>query len=77
MVVSKIFATGKQNNGHISHCLAIMKHNNGNISRLMASKVTHKKIRDISISCKNKFIHADLLKEKLKLIKKQNFCSIG
>lgn len=67
--VSKVFATGKQNNGHISHCLVIMKHKNGNISRLMASKVTHKKIRDISISCKNKFIHADLLKREIKINK--------
>ena len=46
-----------------------MKHKNGNISRLIASKVTHKKIRDIAISCKNKFIHADLLKREIKINK--------
>ena len=51
------------------HSNIIMKHKNGNISRLMASKVTHKKIRDISISCKNKFIHADLLKREIKINK--------
>jgi predicted dehydrogenase len=67
--VSKVFATGKKKGASISHCLAVMKHKNGNISRLMASKVTHKKIRDIAISCKNKFIHADLLKREIKINK--------
>tara|TARA_B100001057_G_scaffold481354_1_gene555294 strand:+ start:1399 stop:2343 length:945 start_codon:yes stop_codon:yes gene_type:complete len=73
--VSKIFTTGKKNKKIIDHCLVILNHKNGNISRLIASKVTHKKIRDIAISCKNKFIHVDLLKREIKINKETKLVS--
>ena len=55
--------------------MVILNHKNGNISRLIASKVTHKKIRDIAISCKNKFIHVDLLKREIKINKETKLVS--
>lgn len=73
--VLKVFATGKKNKKKVEHCLVILKHKNGNISRLIASKITHKKIRDIAISCKNKFIHADLLKREIRINKETKLFS--
>jgi predicted dehydrogenase len=63
--VKNIHSYGALEGGHIAFCTAVLKHNNGAISRLLASRMTEKKIRSVEITTNSHFIEAELLKKTL------------
>tara|TARA_B100000767_G_scaffold265876_1_gene282478 strand:+ start:2141 stop:3082 length:942 start_codon:yes stop_codon:yes gene_type:complete len=69
--VKEVFSFGAYENDQIAFCNAILKHHNGAISRLLASRMTEKKIRSIEVTATNNFIEAELLKKTL-IVHKQS-----
>ena len=63
--IKKIFASGYKQNGQIVYATAILIHNNNKISRLLASRITQKKIRQISLTTKNSYLIANLLNSEI------------
>ena len=61
--VEKVVAFGKKENGLVSFASALFYHSNGAMSRVLASRMTEKKIRSISVTTENLFIDAELLKK--------------
>lgn len=67
--IEKIRAFGKKEHGLISFASAIAQHSNGSLSRLLASRMTEKKMRSIEVTTEHSFLEADLLKKELKIHK--------
>ena len=65
--VVKLTATGTQveASGYLDYVTATLGFANGAIATLTASKVTHRKIRNISAHCKNALIEADFLNNEI------------
>jgi hypothetical protein len=53
----------------ISFASAVLKHNNGRFSRIIASRITEKRIRQISVTSKDMFIDCNLLKKEIYITK--------
>lgn len=67
--VKKISASGVKTNGTINHAVAILNHNGGCNSIVTASRMVHKKIRNIEINSKHARLECDLLKKDLLIVK--------
>jgi predicted dehydrogenase len=65
-----VYAYGKTENGNIAFANAIITHENDRFSKLTASRITEKRIRQISVTCKEMYIDCDLLKKEV-LVTKQ------
>ena len=63
--VKNITANGSIINNSAEFCIATFEHENGSHSRLLASKVTNKKIRSVHLTTTNFFIDCDLLKKEI------------
>ncbi len=68
--VRKINSYGIIQDGMISFGRAVLEHNNGVYSSLTASRITEKKIRQITATCEDMFIDCNLLSKEI-LINKQ------
>jgi predicted dehydrogenase len=68
--VERIQAFGHEHNGLTALAHAVLIHSNGTISRIMASKITEKRIRQIVLTCPDLFVEADLLQKELVLHRK-------
>ena len=55
-----------------SFCIATLVHENNSISRLLASKVTNKKIRSIEVTSDETFIECDLLRKEVFVSRAEN-----
>ena len=60
---------GKLEDNQVVFACANLAHENGSYSRLMASKITEKKMRCINITFEDKFINCDLLDRNLQINK--------
>jgi predicted dehydrogenase len=65
--VVKLTATGTKadDSGYLDYVTATLRFANGAIATLTASKITHRKIRNISAHCKNALIEADFLNNEI------------
>jgi predicted dehydrogenase len=65
--VVKLTATGTkaEEGGYLDYVTATLGFANGAIATLTASKITHRKIRNISAHCKNALIEADFLNNEI------------
>ena len=79
--VKNVYAQGYAKENMIDFASAILKHKDGAQSRVLASRITNKKLRLIEVTCEDKFIDCDLLKKEmlihrqapLKVDKNQNY----
>lgn len=67
--IDKVIAYGKKENGIDAFASAIFYHANGAMSRLLASRMTEKKIRSISATTENLFLEAELFKKEITIHK--------
>lgn len=58
--VEHIYAHGVINNGMIEYARAVFIHKNGSFSNIVASRITEKRIRQISITTENEYIDCNL-----------------
>jgi predicted dehydrogenase len=65
--VSDIAAHGIAEGGMIDFASALLTHRNGRFSRLMASRITDKKMRMIQATCRDMFIDCDLLRKEISI----------
>ncbi len=65
-----VSAYGVIDEGMIAFARATLTHENGSFSNITASRITEKRIRKISVTCNDKYIHANLLRKEV-LITKQ------
>ena len=73
--VQDVLAYGKKENGLVAFASAMFKHQNGSLSRIIASRMTQKKIRSIQVTAEDIYIDAELLRKEL-LVHKQSATSI-
>lgn len=65
--VKKVQSSTYKDKDLISHSFVNLVHYNGAISRFLASRLTQKKIRTMSVTLKNKYIECDMLKRDVKI----------
>jgi predicted dehydrogenase len=63
--IHKVAAFGSKEDGLIGFASAIFQHDNGSVSRLIASRMTEKKMRSIQATTADAYIDADLLRRDL------------
>lgn len=68
--VVRVHAFGHDQDGRTALAQAVLAHADGTISRVMASKISEKRIRQISLTCPDMFVEADLLQKELVLHRK-------
>jgi predicted dehydrogenase len=69
--VKTLTANGVIENGMVAFANATLHHLNGSYSRILASRITEKKIRLIQATCQDMFIYCDLLRKEI-IINKQS-----
>ena len=72
--VQDVVAYGNKKNGLVAFASAIFKHQNGSLSRVIASRMTEKKIRSIQVTAEDAYIDAELVRKEL-LVHKQSAIS--
>lgn len=65
--VARVQAFGHKQGGQTALAQAVLVHVGGTISRVMASKISEKRTRQISLTCPGVFVEADLLQKELTL----------
>ena len=65
--VKDVVAYGNKENGLVAFASAIFKHQNGSLSRIIASRITEKKIRSIQVTTEDAYIDAELVRKELQL----------
>ena len=70
--IKSISAHGKKEHGLVAFASAIAVHENGALSRILASRMTEKKIRSIQITSSNAYIDAELVRKELVLHKQSS-----
>lgn len=63
--VAEVRAVGTTENGLVNFASASLTHENGAFSRVIASRITDKKIRSIQATCKNSYVDGDLLRKEI------------
>jgi len=63
--IENVVAHGKKENGLVAFSSALFQHANGSMSRLIASRITEKKMRSIQVTADDCYIDADLLQRDL------------
>lgn len=66
----QVSAYGVLEDGMIAFARATITHDNGSFSNITASRITEKRIRKISVTCGDKYVHCNLLRKEV-LINKQ------
>ena len=74
--IKDVIAYGKKENNLVAFSSAILKHENGSLSRIIASRMTEKKMRSIQVTTDNAFIDAELLRKEL-IIHQQSAITIS
>ena len=73
--IKSISAHGKREQGMVAFASAIAVHENGALSRILASRMTEKKIRSIQVTSSNAYIDAELVRKELVLHKQSSMTS--
>jgi predicted dehydrogenase len=63
--VAKVQAVGAKENNLVGFASALLVHENGSFSRVLASRMTDKRIRRIQATCENSFVDSDLLRKEI------------
>ena len=63
--VKEVVAFGQKENGIVAFASALFHHENSALSRVLASRMTEKKIRSIQITTDKSYIDCDLLRKEL------------
>lgn len=63
--VAKVSAHGVSNDGMIEFASAVLTHESGSFSRILASRLTEKKMRTIQATCREMFVDCDLLRKEI------------
>ncbi len=63
--VSSVKAYGKKENELVAFASAFIEHENGSFSRILASRMTDKKIRSVQATCADSYIDGDLLRKEI------------
>jgi predicted dehydrogenase len=63
--VETVHAHGVVENGMVVFAAASLTHENGRHSRVLASRITEKKSRIIQATCRDSFVHCDLLRKEI------------
>ncbi|KKE83972.1 hypothetical protein N479_11205 [Pseudoalteromonas luteoviolacea S4054] len=63
--VEKVVAYGQRENGLVAFASALLQHENGSLSRVLASRMTEKKMRSIQVTTADAYIDAELVKKEL------------
>ncbi|PHZ84850.1 Gfo/Idh/MocA family protein [Paremcibacter congregatus] len=63
--ISDVKAYGLKDNDLVAFASAFFIHENGAFSRVIASRITDKKIRSIQVTCENSFVNSDLLRKEI------------
>ena len=69
--IKNVVAYGNKEHGLVAFASAIFKHQNGSLSRVIASRMTEKKIRSIQVTTDDAYIDAELVRKEL-LVHKQS-----
>ena len=69
--IQNVVAYGNKEHGLVAFASAIFKHQSGSLSRVIASRMTEKKIRSIQVTTDNAYIDAELVRKEL-LVHKQS-----
>ena len=69
--INNVVAYGNKEHGLVAFASAIFKHQNGSLSRVIASRMTEKKIRSIQVTTDDAYIDAELVRKEL-LVHKQS-----
>ncbi|WP_309662919.1 Gfo/Idh/MocA family oxidoreductase [Sphingomonas sp.] len=64
---SDVAAHGIAEGGMIDFASALLTHRNGRFSRIMASRITDKKMRMIQATCRDMFVDCDLLRKEISI----------
>lgn len=67
--VKAVAAHGVRDKGMIGFASALLKHNNGRFSRILASRITDKKMRSIQATCTDMFIDCNLLRKEILILR--------
>lgn len=67
--IKSVSAHGKKEHGLVAFASAMVLHKNGAMSRILASRMTEKKIRSIQVTSRDAYIDAELLRKELVLHK--------
>lgn len=73
--VENIIAYGRNEDALVAFASVILEHSNGTLSRLLASKMTEKKIRNIQATTSDSFIDVELLSKELILHRQSSVSS--
>ena len=65
--VKNIVAYGKNEDNLVAFATVILEHNNGTLSRVLASRMTEKKMRNIQVTTSDSFIDVELVSKELVL----------
>lgn len=65
--VQDVVAYGKKENGLVAFASALFKHHNGSLSRIIASRMTEKKMRSIQVTTEDAYIDAELVRKELQV----------
>ncbi len=74
--IKQVEAHGVVESGLIEFASALLVHQNGCFSRVLASRITEKKIRLIQATCTDRFVDCDLLRKEI-IISRQSVTSQG
>lgn len=67
--VKTVAAHGIRDRGMIGFASALLTHDNGRFSRILASRITEKKIRSIQATCTDMFVNCDLLRKEIVILR--------
>ena len=70
--ITSISAHGKKENGQVAFASAFARHENDAFSRILASRITEKKIRSIQVTSSSAYIDAELVRKELVLHKQSS-----
>jgi len=69
--VESVYAYGNKEHGMVAFASAVLKHRNNTASRVLASRITEKKMRKIQVTTENSFVDSELLRKEI-IINKQS-----
>tara|TARA_B100000780_G_scaffold258396_1_gene208734 strand:- start:47 stop:994 length:948 start_codon:yes stop_codon:yes gene_type:complete len=65
--VQDVVAYGSKENGLVAFASAFFKHHNGSLSRIIASRMTEKKMRSIQVTTEDAYVDAELVRKELRV----------
>lgn len=70
--IQNVVAYGNKEHGLVAFASAIFKHQNGSLSRVIASRMTEKKMRTIQVTTNDAYIDAELVRKELQMHKQSS-----